>query len=313
MSIDKNSYLKDVLDTHKMCHVQAFVDKFKSRREEIKSKMSSHYGSDKYSPFCSGSFAKHTAINVKFDLDLEEPFKHSAFATLQEMFDSGYDFPAEEYKDAGVEVKKQKVSVGISFPIEDGDEKPVEIDVVPGRELKDGDYTETHDLNLCFNVDHWGFKKGTSQKTNIQKQIAHIEGKTSERQIIRLLKIWKKQKEKKYKSFVIELAVIKALDGYNGDQGLWPRLKFAMEYLRDNIADSSFHLYDPGNSNNDVVSAMSDFDRTSFKSDMETMLTNIASNPDFYLPYYFKVNEKYSGYKEKGYGSSYPTTPKRFG
>ena len=123
----------------------------------------------------------------------------------------------------------------------------------------------------------------------------------------------KKQKEKKYKSFVIELAVIKALDGYNGDQGLWPRLKFAMEYLRDNIADSSFHLYDPGNSNNDVVSAMSDFDRTSFKSDMEVMLINIESNPDFYLPYYFKVNEKYSGYKEKGYGSSYPTTPKRFG
>lgn len=114
--------------------------------------------------------------------------------------------------------------------------------MVPGRELSDDNYLDSHDLNLCFNEDHWGFQKGSSQKTNIQKQISHIEGKSSERQIIRLLKIWKKQKDKKYKSFVIELAVIRALDGYNGDMGLWPRLKYTMEYLRDHIAESSFHL-----------------------------------------------------------------------
>ncbi|MCE8952368.1 nucleotidyltransferase family protein [Bacteroides thetaiotaomicron] len=313
MEIDKNNHLKEVLDTHKMYHVQDFVNKVKTRREEIKSKMHNHYGNDKYSSFGSGSFAKHTATNVKFDLDLVEPFKHSAFGTLQEMFDSVHNFLAEEYKNTGVTIRKQKVSIGVIFPIEEGDEKHVELDVVPGRELNDDDYLESHDLNLCFNEDHWGFKKGTSQKTNIQKQISHIEGKSSEREIIRLLKIWKKQKSKKYKSFVIELAVIKALDGYNGNKGLWARLRFVMEYLRDHIANSSFHLYDPGNSNNDVMAAMADYDRESFKSDMETMLNNIDSNPDFYLPYYFKANERYSGYKEKERGTAYPTSPKRFG
>ena len=229
------------------------------------------------------------------------------------MFDSVYDFLAEEYKNSNVTIRKQKVSIGVSFSIEEGDEKPVEIDVVPGRELSDDNYLDSHDLNLCFNEDHWGFKKGTSQKTNIQKQISHIEGKSNERQIIRLLKIWKKQKDKKYKSFVIELAVIKALDGYDGDNGLWPRLKFTMEYLRDHIAESSFHLYDPGNTNNDVIAAMQDYDRQSFKSDMGSMLNNIDSNPDVYLPYYFKINEKYCGYKEKDAGTAYPTSTKRFG
>lgn len=313
MSFDKNKHLREVLDTHKMHHVQNFVNKVKNRREEIKIKMHDHYGNDKYSSFGSGSFAKHTATNVKFDLDLVEPFKHNAFETLQEMFDSVHDFLAEEYKNTGVTIRKQKVSIGVSFPIEDGDEKPVELDVVPGRELSDDDYPDSHDLNLCFNEDYWGFKKGTSQKTNIQKQILHIEGKSSERQIIRLLKIWKKQKRKKYKSFVIELAVIRALDGYDGDNGLWPRLKCVMEYLRDHIAESSFHLYDPGNTNNDVVAAMQDYDRQSFKSDMESMLNNIDSNPDFYLSYYFTVNEMYSGYKEKESGAAYPTSTKRFG
>lgn len=314
MQIDKNNYLKEVLDTHKMRHVQEFVDKVKDRREEIREKMHEHYGCSKYTSFGSGSFAKHTATNLKFDFDLIEPFKHSAFRTLQEMFDNVYDFLAGEYESKGVTIRKQKVSIGITFPIECGDEKPIELDVVPGRELNDGDYNETNDLNLCFNEDHWGFKKGTTQKTNIQKQIDHIKGKNSEREIIRLLKIWKKQNDKKYKSFVIELAVIRALDGYNGDTGLWPRLKFTMEYLRDHIADSSFHLYDPGNSNNDVVSSMSDFDRQSFKTDMMCMLNNINTNPDVYLPYYFKVNEKFkTGYNEKKSGAAYPSSVKRFG
>lgn len=313
MSIEKNNHLREVLDTHKMCHVQDFVDKVKQRREEIKGKMHDHYGNNKYSSFGSGSFAKHTAINIKFDLDLVEPFKHCAFGTLQEMFDDVYDFLAEEYKDTDVSIRKQKVSIGISFPIEEGDEKPVELDVVPGRELNHNDYLETNDLNLCFNEDHWGFKKGTSQKTNIQKQIDHIKGKSSEREIIRLLKIWKKQKGKKYKSFVIELAVIKALDGYTGDMDLWSRLKFVMEYLRDHIADSSFHLYDPGNSNNDVIAAMSVYDRQMFKTDMILMLNNIDSDPDCFLPFYFEINEQFSEYKEKESGAPYPTSTKRFG
>ena len=46
MSFDKNKHLREVLDTHKMCHVQDFVNKVKKRREEIKAKMHNHYGSD---------------------------------------------------------------------------------------------------------------------------------------------------------------------------------------------------------------------------------------------------------------------------
>lgn len=143
MSFDKNKHLREVLDTHKMCHVQDFVNKVKKRREEIKAKMHDHYGCDKYSSFGSGSFAKHTATNVKFDLDLVEPFKRNSFGTLQEMFDSVHDFLAEEYKNTGVTIRRQKVSIGVSFPIEEGDEKPVELDVVPGRELSDDNYLDS--------------------------------------------------------------------------------------------------------------------------------------------------------------------------
>ena len=61
------------------------------------------------------------------------------------------------------------------------------------------------------------------------------------------------------------------------------------------------------------MAAMADYDRQSFKTDMESMLNNIDSNPDFYLPYYFKVNDKFCGYKEKESGAAFPISPKRFG
>lgn len=284
MSFDKNKYLEDVLQTHKLQHIQEFVDKVKTKREEIKEVISDHYGNEKYSSFNSGSFAKHTATNIKFDMDVVEPFKHDSFDTLQEMFDDVYSVLVDKY--GSDIVRKQKVSVGLEFPKEEGDELPVQIDVVPGRELSDDDYSKTKDLNLCFNDDHWGFKKGTYTKTNISKQIEHISGRNTERKIIRLLKIWKKHKDKDYKSFLLELISIKALDGKKS-AGLWEDLKTTMEYIRDNIAENSFHLYDPGNGNNDVVAAMDSYKRQYLKNDMDIILRNIESNDEIYLPYYF--------------------------
>lgn len=322
MSFDNSTHLQNVLDTHKMSHVQAFVDKVKKKRTEIVDNINSKYStSQRYNAFNSGSMAKHTATNIKFDMDVVIPFKHSAFATLEEMFDALYDFLNEMYGQEAT-VRKQKVSIGIEYPIEEGDEKPIQVDIVPGRELSDDDYRSTHDLNLYFNADHWGFKKGSRQKTNIQKQIDHISGRLNERKIIRLLKIWKKQNSKDYKSFMLELFCIKALDGRKS-VSLWDDLKYTMEYIRDNVENESFHLYDPGNSANDIMSSMSNWDKASLKSEMTTILNNIELLPETYLPFYFRVNDKYveagkeeqQGFQKKEYNNnpSYPRTPQRFG
>ena len=317
MSFDKNKYLGDVLETHKLHHVQEFVNKVQTKRDEIKLVLSNHYGNKKYSAFNSGSIAKHTATNIKFDMDVVEAFKRNSFDTLQAMFDDVYDTLVGKY--GSNVVRKQKVSIGLEFPKDDGDELPVQIDVVPGRELSEDDYSKTKDLHLYFNEDHWGFKKGTYTKTNISKQIDHISGRNTERKVIRLLKIWKKHKGKDYKSFLLELISIKALDGKKS-AGLWEDLKLTMGYIRDNIAEDSFHLYDPGNGNNDVVAAMDSNKRQSLKSEMDTMLRNIESNDETFLPYYFPKNEKYEEKKDEGYkqkegcsGVSYPQNPQRFG
>ena len=251
MVTDKKKHLEESLETHKMKHIQKKVDAFASKAEEVRQKLCNHYGACAYNIFRSGSFAKNTAINIKFDIDLVVPFKRDAFITLEEMYNDVYNFLLSEYKD-GTQIRRQKVSLGLTFPVDENG-YIVKLDVVPGRELNIGDYLQTKDLNLYFNEDHWGFKKGSRQKTNIQAQIDHISGRVIERKLIRLLKIWKNSNNQDYKSFMLELFTIKAIENYSGENKLWDSLRYVMVYIADNVEDEKFHVIDPRSSNNNVL------------------------------------------------------------
>lgn len=319
MAIDINQHLAESLETHKMRHIQNKVNAYIAKANEVKSKLETHYGSNLYSVFRSGSFAKNTAINIKFDIDLVAPFKYGCFDTLEAMYNDVYDFLSKEYND-GTYIRKQSVSLGLTFPADENG-IVVKLDVVPGREIGEDDYPDTKDLNLYFNKDHWGFTKGSRQKTNIQAQIDHISGKSEERQLIRLLKIWKNYNNEDYKSFMLELFTIKAMASYSGGNKLWDKLKYVMSYIADNVIDESFHLIDPGNSNNDVLSAMDAKDATKRKllsNRMKTIITAIDNNSDN-VAIYFPINTEYQK-NEEGYGRksgatgpSYPPTGQRFG
>lgn len=316
MKIDLEEHLAESLETHKMKHIKERVDAFKEKADEVKQKLQDQYGPDVYYIFQSGSFAKHTAINTKFDIDLVVPFPHDKFETLESMFDDVYSFLSNEYQEEA-EVRKQKVSVGLFFQA-DKDGNEIKLDVVPGRELSSDDYPKTNDLNLYFNEDHWGFKKGSRQKTNIQAQIDHISGKEDERKIIRLLKIWKTRNNEDFKSFVLELFSIKAMASYDGSDQLWDKLKYVMTYIADHVTDESFQLIDPGNSNNNVLSSMSSAKRYSLADKMKLIVNNIDADSNN-AAYYFPINKEFQtaaenyGSKAGVSGPSYPPSGQRFG
>lgn len=291
MSFNKSDYLGSVLETHKMKHIDSLFDKFKEKRLEIKEKLEEKYGDEIYSPFNSGSYAKHTAINSKFDLDLAVPFKRNSFSTIVEMFEDVYDFLYEEYKDVA-NVRKQKVSIGIEF-YADSDGDIIQVDVVPGRELKNDEYPIDHYLNININT-----YDGNYTQTNIHAQIDNINGKQDARQIIRLLKIWKYQKNKDFKSFFMELIVIKAFDNKIVSGNLWEKLKIVLEYIKDEITKENFTLKDPGNSSNDIAKTLDTFQKNSLKNDFQNILDNVDLN-DENLKIYFKENEKYKEAESK--------------
>lgn len=97
MAVDRSEHLLNVLETHRMSHIDKLVQKFKDKRTGIKEALEENYTSKIYSPLNSGSFGKHTAINIKFDLDVVVPFKRNSFETIKNMFDDVYDFLYEKY------------------------------------------------------------------------------------------------------------------------------------------------------------------------------------------------------------------------
>ena len=149
MTESKQDYLESVLKTHRMSHIDELVKKYKDKRDNLRIEIQSKYGNKIYYPMNSGSFAKHTAINKKFDLDLVIPFKKNSFDTLEKMFDDIYDFLYEKYSDEAT-IRKQTVSIGIEFYADDEDDV-INLDVVPGRELNQDQYSDDKKINLYIN------------------------------------------------------------------------------------------------------------------------------------------------------------------
>lgn len=322
MELNKSEHLSNVLETHRMSHISDLVTKHKSKRDEIKEALEENYRSSFYNPLNSGSFGKHTAINIKFDLDIVIPFKRNSFLTIEDMYNDVFDFLYEKYHKAGeATVRKQKVSIGILFNIdEDGHE--INIDVVPGRELTQDTYLNEGNLNIYFNDNAWGFSKGTYTKTNIQAQIDHIKAKEAERKIIRLFKIWKSTNNEKYKSFLLELLTIKAFEKTTISGNLWEKLKGVMDYIKDNVTKEDFTLKDPGNSNNDVIKSLEPSERQNLSDRMKIIIDRIDDNSEN-IKTYFPINEEFKeeeenisesyGLKGTSIGLSIPSNNQRFG
>ena len=306
----KSDYLNSVLESYRMKHIEELINIYRTKRDEIKQFLNEQYGSKIYDPFNSGSYKKHTAINTKFDLDLVVPFKHNAFSTLEKMFEDVLEKLTEKYKDETT-VKKQGVSIGLTFDEED----EINIDVVPARETSQDSFPEHKDLNL-HKTQNEGYLK-----TNIHAQIEHIKAKENERKVIRLLKIWKACHKYKYKSFFIELLVIKAYEESSPQGNLWEQFKTVLNYIINNIQNKNFTLKDPGNSNNDLAQSLDSKEKRTLISILESMLARIELNEkqiEFYLPLNGKFAENNNdGNKAYGLKSSVlvstPPISQRFG
>jgi hypothetical protein len=308
MATDKNKHLDCVLSSHKITQEEKLLKKHRDQRTEVREFLQEKYGNNIHNPFDSGSYAKNTAVNTKFDFDLVIPFKKSSSTTLKEMYDDLFSALNEKYRDSA-NVRAQKVSIGLEF-FSDDDNHTINIDVVPGRELNQDQFLEDRKLNLYVNKQYGILEEGSDRlRTNVNAQIDNIKNRvesTDIRKVIRLLKVWKVNNNGIMKSFLIELITIKAFDSEGISGTLWDKLKAVLEYVKDNI--ETVTLSDPGNSSNNVSDTLTVNDKSSLKQDMAFILNRIEGNDDN-IKYYFPINEKFPcnegkgkyGIKEAGY------------
>lgn len=268
---------------------ESLADRYRKKRDKVQAALENKFGSNIRCIQHSGSYAKHTAINIKFDMDLCVNFKRSAFTTLRVMYDDVLEYlESDEFSDEVgdlTEVRAQKVSVGLFFLVDD---EVLNFDITPGRRISDDD-TSCFDLNLCLNDED----SSGRMKTNIAKQIDHIKGRKKERETVKLLKAWKFEHFTKLKSFLLELLTIKSFDDKgeaNVPSGRWDRLKLTMEFIRDNI--ETINLLDPGNSGNNVTNSLTDRQKKKLAKEMKRALKQIEADSNK-LKFYFPVNPKF--------------------
>ena len=322
MTTNKNEHLKKVLETHDINKCEN-LDRYIEKKNSVKDALASKFSKEKASnPIDSGSYAKKTANNSKFDIDCCIPFKKkinvddSGFATLQEMYDEVYKYLKNEYAESDDnldkdDVRKQRVSIGLKFVFDDGNE--FELDVVSGRERPNNGSYNNDNTDLSLHIHKKSEKEQqdgkTRIKTNVKKHVDLLSGagRTHERKVARLLKVWKTEKKEKeggklIKSFIMEVYTKEAFDN-NEDSipsGLWEKTKMVMQHIIDNIETKD--LKDPANGSNIISDSMSNSAKTDTRKAMQNTIDEIEEDSDK-IKEHFPINEDYDD-SNTGHNSS---------
>ena len=181
----------------------------------------------------AGSYTKGTAIRGDTDLDIFVSLRRHTPGSLKDVFDN----LSHTLHGYGLGVEQRNVSVRTWLG-------GLAVDVVPGRQQ--GGVGEYHSL--------YSRRRDAWIQTNIRTHITLVKGSAFRREI-RLLKIWRQNRELDFPSFYLELCVLDALRGTKTlalSRTIWALLS----YLTDEFAER--RLVDPANSGNVVSDELSD-------------------------------------------------------
>jgi hypothetical protein len=175
----------------------------------------------------SGSFIKGTSNRSGTDIDLFISLSPGTPNSLKEIYDSLF----KRLSNGGYAPKRQNVSVNVMV-------NGYSVDLVPAKRQT----METMDHSLYRN------KKDSWTKTNVLKHIMKVRAANKAREI-RIIKLWRQQRNLDFPSFYLELTAIAALAN-NPSIHLSVNVQRVFDYLRDSFPTA--RVVDPANTNNVV-------------------------------------------------------------
>mgnify|MGYP003632342584 CR=1 FL=1 len=205
----------------------------RQHRDDVQALLRAAFGSKLVIKY-GGSKAKNTMIRASYDLDILCYFEHddtAAGKTLKEIYDAVYDVLKPKYR-----VHKKNSALRLKAPSDGSD---FHIDVVPGRFVDES----KGDAYLHQNDDEKQYLK-----TNPQTHIDHVV-KSGHSDVISILKLLSCTYDLSVKTFVLELATLRVLEGTKS-KGLTERVEAVLSEFRDNI--DAISVTDPANGNNDL-------------------------------------------------------------
>lgn len=245
--MNSERYLEQVLELQNLDDGSDELKALQRHRNDVETMLDTAFPRARPIYRYGGSRAKGTMNRESYDLDLLCYFANDddeVGTTLKEIFYNVASVLTQsyqlEYKSSALRLKSAvSQSRGLDF----------HIDVVPGR------FTGS-DCDDVFLFVSDGEKERL--KTNLQKHIDHIRG-SGLQETIRLAKLWNVRRGLRIKTFVLELLVVKALDGQSEDDlGLSGTLTTFWSYLESQR--NSLNVEDPANPyGNDLSDVLEQF------------------------------------------------------
>lgn len=207
----------------------------------------------------AGSVSKGTAISESYDLDIVVYFPSTDARTIKEIYDEVHKKLASRYT-----INPKTSALRITGVSNSNNNSDYHIDVVPGRFIQG-----TDDVFLYMN-----FADRERMQTNLKTHINYIT-QSGCQEIIKLVKLWKVRNDIVFKTFILELFVINALEGMRDKSDLETGFKTVMEAFVNN---SHVELVDPANSANVVSRTVSDLGRINMKAKAQEALDIMRKN-----------------------------------
>lgn len=261
--MDTDYYLKKVLASQTFANDSDELEALQGHRADVEALLCDRFGDCSPTIRYGGSKVKGTMIRESYDLDIICYFRAddtAAGETLEDIYNNVHASLKGKYlvepKTSALRLKNpDKDCLGVDF----------HIDVVPGR------FTDNTKSD-AFLYQAGGDKKRL--KTNIDVHVSHVRD-SGLADAIRLVKLWRVRNGIALKHFVLELLVIKLLEGKE-KSGLATQLEHVWTEFRDRIEDVA--IEDPANpQGNDLTPAL-DTARSTLESVARSTLSLIESS-----------------------------------
>ena len=230
--MSNETYLRQVLNDQNLSQNQ--LTNLRGLRDKIEGQLRDNLsGNPRF--YYAGSYGKKTLIRASYDLDIVVYWSSKSTFTLQDIYKSVGSVLQKKWDF----VRSKRVGWELRFK---GD---FHIDVVPGKSSSADDtyaYLYNSKINNRF-------------QTSIKIHIDTVKD-SERRDIIRLMKLWKKRKNVPITSFILEQMVIDGCKERRASfSDLESQLNASFHYINNNILTK--RILDPANSNNVISDELS--------------------------------------------------------
>lgn len=259
MSMTTTQYLKKILEQETFANDDGELEDLRKRRDDVKELLSSHFSESNPSIRWAGSMAKGTMVRTSYDGDVTCYFPHQdeSGKTLKEIYEEVETALQDDYV-----VERKPSALRIREKSTENYYVDLHLDVVPGR------FTDEEEGDVFL---HRTTGEKERLKTNLLVHIEHVK-KSGVLPAIRLAKIWNARHGVGAKTFILELLVVKLLEGKQSEK-LSDQLLHVWTELRDNSLNLT--VDDPANPTGNDLTPLLDECRTSLSVVAATTLANI--------------------------------------